>query len=156
MDVLDALQNLGPIAALRASTWTYPAVNAVHIIGLSMLFGAILPLDLRMLGVWRSVPLETMARILVPLAATGFVIAAITGTLLFAVSAVDYAQMDLFLAKMALVALALINAAVLRFGAWRDVLRAESVTARARLAGAASLLLWVSVIFAGRAIGYIQ
>src|SRR3546814_3617112 len=46
-DALAALQNLEPVAALRASRWVYPLVNTAHIAGIALLFGAIAPLDLR-------------------------------------------------------------------------------------------------------------
>ena len=53
-----------PITAIR---WSTPR----HIVGIALLFGGIVPLDLRLLGFWRSVPVETLARILVPIAITG-------------------------------------------------------------------------------------
>ena len=53
-EALTALQNLEPVAALRASRWVYPLVNTAHITGLAVLFGAILPLDLRLLGLCRA------------------------------------------------------------------------------------------------------
>src|SRR3546814_3819020 len=53
-DALAALQNLEPVAALRASRWVYPLVNTAHIAGIALLFGAIAPLDLRLLGAWRD------------------------------------------------------------------------------------------------------
>jgi len=67
-ELLTALQNLEPVAALRASRWVYPLVNAGHIAGIALLVGAILPRDLRLLGAWRSVPLDLLSRVLLPVA----------------------------------------------------------------------------------------
>lgn len=58
-EILGDLQNLPWVAALRASRWVYPLVNTGHILGLALLFGAIIPLDLRMLGFWRSIRVGT-------------------------------------------------------------------------------------------------
>ena len=69
---LSALEQLPFVAELRNSRWTYATVNASHIVGIALLFGAIVPLDLRLMGCWRSVPIQTLARILVPVAAAGW------------------------------------------------------------------------------------
>ena len=53
---------------LRSSIWLYPLVNTGHVVGIALLFGAIVPLDLRLLGCWASVPLDHLARILIPVA----------------------------------------------------------------------------------------
>ena len=43
-----------------SGVWTYGVVNLAHILGIAMLFGAIVVLDLRLLGVWRAVPLAAL------------------------------------------------------------------------------------------------
>ena len=68
-------QGLAPIVALRGSTWTYPLVNAAHIVGLALLLGGITPLDLRLLGLFAHVPLRTMVEITVPVAVAGLLLA---------------------------------------------------------------------------------
>ncbi|HEX2479362.1 MAG TPA: hypothetical protein VHK45_08790, partial [Geminicoccaceae bacterium] len=60
--VLDALVASAPAQWLRFSRWGYAAVNTTHVLGIALLVGAILPLDLRLLGLWRSVTLEPLAR----------------------------------------------------------------------------------------------
>jgi hypothetical protein len=139
---LAALEALDWVAALRASRWAYPLVNAGHILGIALLVGAVVPLDLRILGAWRSVPLADVTRILRPVAATGLVLALATGAALFAVAAREYAGTALFQAKMGVVALAGLNAAAaLR---WPGRLRA-----------AASLGLWPLALISGRFLGYL-
>src|SRR5260370_2335473 len=69
--------------AMRESgVWTYGVVNLVHILGVASLFGAVLVLDLRLLGLWRSVTLAAISKPTVPVAATGFVVSAISGLVL--------------------------------------------------------------------------
>jgi hypothetical protein len=150
-DLLAAIEAIPLAAHLRDSRWTYPAVNAAHILGLALLVGAIAPLDLRLMGAWRDTPLKPLAAILRPVAAAGAALAIVTGALLFSVSARDYAALPLFLAKMALVALGLANAA-LHAGPRLDALP----PARQRLAGALSLTVWIAVLVCGRLVGYLQ
>ena len=145
-----------PLAAeLRGSTWAYPLVNAAHIVGIALLFGAIVPLDLRLAGFWGGVPVAPLRRVLVPVAVLGLCLAITAGALLFVAKASDYAASGLFQAKIALVALALINATALRLApAWRK--HDETAAACPRLAGVASIVLWLSAILLGRLVGYFK
>lgn len=158
-EVLTDLQNLAPIAALRASRWVYPLVNAGHILGIALLFGGILPLDLRLLGLWRSVPLGHLARILIPLAMAGLGLAVVTGFLMFAVGATKYAATPLFLVKLCVIAAAVTNALLLRrAGDWtlaRLPDLAWQPTPRLRTAGTLSLGLWLAAILCGRFLAYL-
>jgi hypothetical protein len=158
-EALTALQNLEPVAALRASRWVYPVVNSGHIAGLALLFGAILPLDLRLLGAWRSVPLHFLAKVLVPVAMVGLALAAATGLLLFSVSATKYAANPLFPVKLGLIALAVANALLLRrspdWAPARSPDLPDAATARLKAAGALSIGLWLAVILCGRFLAYL-
>ena len=150
-DALAALENLPAIVALRESTLAYPLVNTLHIVGIALLFGAIVPLDLRLAG-WRrdASAVDALSRLLLPVAIFGFLLAACAGLLLFATDATAYAASPLFQAKIVLIALALANALALRWVDWR---RPES-SKRVALAGAASVVLWLGAIVLGRLIGY--
>lgn len=138
-----ALEATTLAAMLRGSTWAYPLVNAAHIIGVALLFGALVPLDLKLLGLWRNVPEPAATALLLPVAATGAGLATAAGGLLFVVKAADYLASPLFVAKIALVAAGAANAAVF---AWRPGWRRPSA--------ALSLVLWTAVIVLGRLIGY--
>ena len=158
-EVLGALQDAAPVGALRRSHWVYPVVNTGHIVGLALLFGAIVPLDLRLIGFWRRVPIGAMARMLLPVAITGLSLAVLTGALLFSVSAVKYAGMTIFQAKLLLILGALANALLLhRASVWAAHQDAElqGTTPRLRLAGVLSIGCWLAAIFAGRMIGYLD
>jgi hypothetical protein len=158
-EVLGALQDAALVGALRRSHWIYPIVNTGHIVGLALLFGAIVPLDLRLIGFWRRVPIGAMARMLLPVAITGLSLAVLTGALLFSVSAVKYAGMTIFQAKLLLILGALANALLLhRASVWAAHQDAEfqGTTPRLRLAGVLSIGCWLAAIFAGRMIGYLD
>ncbi len=143
-----ALEGNTLVAALRASRYAYPLVNVGHVLGLATLFGAILLLDLRLLGVAPSVDAEALAGLAVPIAAAGLALAVATGALLFAVRAGEYLESPAFLAKMAFVGLGLANA----IGQ-----RASGLAARLpRLAATVSLVAWTGALIAGRLIGYLE
>jgi hypothetical protein len=158
-DLLQALQEAGPVLALRRSVWVYPLVNAGHIASLALLFGAIVPMDLRLLGLWRDVPVRDLARPLLPVAATGLTLAVVTGSLLFSVRAVEYAALSLFQAKLVLILASLLNILLLhRSTAWvpyRDSV-ITGTSPRLQVAGVLSIGLWLMVIVAGRLIGYFE
>lgn len=151
-DALGTIENLSVIAALRESTFAYPLVNALHILGIALLFGSIVPLDLRLAG-WRAaaMPVDPVARLLIPVAIAGFFLAACAGLLLFATDARAYAASPLFQAKVAVIVAALLNALWLRRIDWRG---ATASHRRLAASGVASILLWSSAIVLGRLIGY--
>jgi hypothetical protein len=156
---LTALQELAPIAALRSARWTYAAVNASHITGIALLFGAIVPLDLRLIGCFRQVSIRALARVLVPVAACGLLLAIAAGSLLFSTRAVQYADTTLFQVKMALVACGIANALLLRKAtAWETARDDTSIMPppRLRAAGALSIILWLSVIACGRFVAFVD
>jgi hypothetical protein len=142
---------------LRASIWLYPLVNTGHVIGIALLFGAIVPLDLRLIGCWKGVPLDHLARTLIPVALVGLLLAATTGPLLFVTRPLDYVVEPLFGIKMTLLCAALLNALWLRLSPqWRLARVATGARPRLswRIAGIVSIVLWLGVITAGRLIGY--
>jgi hypothetical protein len=158
-DVLSALQDAALVGALRRSRWVYPLVNAGHIVGLALLFGSIVPLDLRLLGLWQRISLGLMARTLLPVALCGLALAVVTGALLFSVSALRYADLTLFRIKLLLILAAATNALLLHrvalWGVYRDA-DLPGTTPRLQLAGALSLGLWLATIVAGRMLGYLD
>lgn len=145
---------------LRASgVWTYAWINLAHILGISTLFGAVLILDLRLLGAWRAIPAAAIARPTVLLAACGFGLAICSGAMMITVNATGYIGNPFLYAKLPLIALAFANVLVTaRLSGWRRLRAGEECSRRElavlRTAAAASLLLWLSVIFCGRMIGY--
>ena len=149
--LLGAVEEAGPVVALRESYLAYPLVNTIHIIGIALLFGAIVALDLRLIG-WRRLagPVDEFARLLLPVAVGGLIIAIPAGLLLFATDARAYAASPLFQAKIAFVGLAIGNAVWLRWREARGPIRGRRIA----LAAAASILLWLGAIIFGRLVGY--
>ena len=133
---------------LRFSRWSYALVNTTHVLGIALLVGAIVPFDLRLLGFWRSVPLDSLARVLFPVAAAGLLIAISAGVLLFIVRPREYAALDLFIVKLGLIGAGLVQA--IAFGPGL----ARASRARQRLVGTSSLVLWLTVLVCGRMLAF--
>jgi hypothetical protein len=138
--------------------WTYAIVNLIHVIGMAGLFGAICVLDLRLLGVWRSIPLGMISRPAVNVAGTGLGLAVASGIFLLATKAVEYSHNPFLLPKFVFLALALANLAALHLTpAWRAHRERELTRAEFRglsVFGALSLVFWLCAITCGRLIGY--
>jgi len=141
-----------------SSLWTYPAVNLLHVFAIGALFGATVILDLRLMGVWRSVPLASVTRIAVPVAVVGVCLAVLTGVALFVTQATEYVDNPFLFIKFAAIAVGIANAAAVRtLPAWqargqRDLSREEH--RRLALVGGISLVAWMAAISAGRLIAY--
>ena len=119
IELFKELQSLPLSVFLRKSIWAYPLVNTLHLLGIAVLFGSILVLDLRLLGLWPRTRLDQLARVLASTATAGLLLAVSAGALLFLVRAGDYAALWLFQLKMALLVLALANVAIVIFSpAW--------------------------------------
>ncbi|MFC3285808.1 hypothetical protein [Litchfieldella rifensis] len=136
---------------LRVSRWGYASVNTLHVLGIALLVGAIVPLDLRLLGWRRSIPLVPLARLLQGAAIAGLLLALATGPLLFIGRATEYADQPLFLTKLTLISLAIVNALVLNLGSGI----AHATSRHLRIAGGISLLLWPAIVIAGRFLGFV-
>lgn len=155
--MLDLIAASAPAAALRGSVTLYLLVNAAHVLGIGLLVGAIATLDLRLLGAFRSAALAHLAPPLVRVAATGLGLAALTGLALFSTRPATYLENPAFLAKLALLALALANLALLHAGRpWRAALAGGALAGRLRLAAGVSLAAWIGALLAGRWIGFLQ
>ncbi|RUW58490.1 DUF6644 family protein [Mesorhizobium sp. M7A.F.Ca.US.008.03.1.1] len=137
---------------LKGSFIAYPIVNALHIMSIGALLTSVMLMDLRICGAFRSLPQAAFVALLRHIALVAFAGALVTGSLLFSVKASTYAAMPVFLAKMALILLAGMN-----FLAFTRLRRATGGDAPARGTTLAvlSMLLWTSVLFAGRFIGFL-
>lgn len=145
-------------AVRGAGVWSYGILNLGHILGIATLFGAVLVLDLRLLGCWRRISVAQIALPTAPLAAAGFGLAALTGVCMLSTNASEYIGNPFLLIKFPAIALGLLNVAVVsRLDVWRSLESREPTDREARqlkLAGGASLVCWLTAVSAGRMIGY--
>ncbi|NGQ89595.1 DUF2214 domain-containing protein [Rhodobacter sp. HX-7-19] len=154
--MLDLLADSALSTLLRRSATAYLLVNASHILGIALLIGAILPLDLRLAGAFPRTALPAIAPLLRGMALAGLTLALLTGAALFATNPAEYATNPAFRIKLALLAAALLNAVlVTRSRAWAQVLSGAQPPPALRLMAAASALLWLSILLAGRWIGFL-
>ncbi|MER9307452.1 DUF6644 family protein [Mesorhizobium sp. M0496] len=150
-EFLAGIEQLALARWLKASFVAYPVVNALHIMSIGVLLTSVVLMDLRICGAFRSLPHAAFVALLRRIASGAFAGALVTGSLLFSVKASTYAAMPIFLAKMALILVAGVNfLAFTRFGRATGNDEPAGGTVLAML----SIVLWTSVLFAGRFIGF--
>jgi len=130
----------------------------IHVLGVATLFGAVLILDLRLLGVWGRAPLAAITTVVAPLAIAGFALAAASGVCLLAANALECEDNPVLLVKFSAIGLGLVNAIVLRCTvAWQANTTRELSHSEARrlgLMGGVSMVSWLTAVGAGRITGY--
>jgi hypothetical protein len=155
--VLTRLQDLSLPTQIRESDWLFPTIETVHVFALVLVVGTIMTVDLRLLGLTnKERPFSQVASEMLPWTWTAFAIAAIAGMLMFSSKAITYYSNIPFRLKMLCLVLAGINMALFHWLGTRrlaDWDRGRPPRA-ARLAGGASLLLWTTIVAAGRWIGF--
>jgi hypothetical protein len=153
-----ALEATALATALRNSVWSYPLVNTAHVLGVALLVGSIVPMDLRLLGAWRSVPLPPLWRVLTRTSTVGLVLAMVFGILLFITRATEYIASNIFISKMVVVGIGAANALVLSVVLQAHITektpRYGKPSVSLRLAGGISLIAWLTALILGRLIGY--
>ena len=142
-----ALEGLWLAQAMKHSSWLYPTVETMHIWGIGMLFGSVVIMDLRILGVASKLNLSNLSRLGILVACVGFGLAVLTGSLMFIAQASELISSRLFILKMCLIFLLLANAIILRM---RTITNGIS-KAQALI----SLAGWTSVIGMGRWLAYV-
>ena len=159
--VLVSVQNLWLSAVVRGdipgTEWVFPIVETCHVLTLTLVFGSIVMVDLRLLG-WtsRATSIARLTEETLPWTWTAWVLAAATGSMLFISKAVTYAGNFEFRMKFVCMALAAVNMLVFHFGAYRRVAEWDLARppAAARFAGGLSMAFWIAVIFFGRWVGF--
>lgn len=157
MSVMGAIEATALGEAMRKWLWLYPSVEIVHIVGIAILVGSIAILDLRLLGLSRSLPVRRLAAHVLPWSIGSFVLIVPSGLALFVAHAGDLIASPVFALKISLILLAGANAGILHAGALRNAAQWDvdvMPPPAARAAAAVSLLLWVSVIACGRLLAY--
>jgi hypothetical protein len=134
---------------LASSSWAYPALEVLHIVGIALLLGSLVVVELRVWGAAPGLHLPALARLALPVTLAGFALAAMSGLLMFAANPNDMLVNRAFQLKLALVSLAGLNAAF--FHARGSLVRHDGV---ARAQTVLSLGLWLGAIICGRWIAY--
>ncbi len=131
----------------------YPVVNLAHVAGVILLVGGIGVVDLRIMGYGKRIPLGPLSRMLTPLAIAGLLIQAITGFMLYAADAGPLLDSTVLRIKLALIAVALVNALLFRrlFGDLEN----ETPPHLARTMAGLSLACWLGAVGLGRWIAYL-
>jgi hypothetical protein len=154
---LTRLQDLSFPTQIRESDWLFPTIETVHVFALVLVVGTIMTVDLRLLGVAnKERPFSQVAAEMLPWTWTAFAIAALAGMLMFSSKALTYYSNIPFRLKMVCLLLAGINMVMFH---WLGTRHLEAwdrgrPPRAAKLAGGVSLLLWTTIVAAGRWIGF--
>lgn len=143
---------------IHQTKWVFTTIEVFHVVMISLVIGTIAVVDLRLLGfIPVKRPFTELAREVLPLTWTAFVLAALAGSLLFISQATEYLANTAFWIKMSIMALAGINMVVFEFITAHGV-QAWNVSPTpplpARLAGGISLTCWILVFVFGRWTGF--
>jgi hypothetical protein len=157
MDFLVWLENSGFSTWMRESpsVWAYPTVLFLHTLGLGLLVGTSMVMDLRVLGFSSSLPLEPFKKFF-RVMWIGFWVNALSGVVLVMIDATRLLANPLFYVKLGFIALAILSGRLISVRVFRDPrLDSGSVQATNRLLAAASLCFWIGAITAGRLTAYL-
>jgi hypothetical protein len=161
-EFVTALQGT-PLAAYisgdaEGAEWAFPVIETLHVMALATVYGSIVMVDLRMLGIAsRDLRMSKLAGEILPWTWTAFIVAAISGSLLFISKAETYWNNFETRGKFLCMALAGVNMLIYQFGMHRRVAEWDTRVPpplAVRAAGALSIMLWTGVIFFGRWIGF--
>ena len=150
------LASAEPVAAFMRTAWGWPAIESVHFVGLTLLFGSIAVWDLRLLGMASSVPIAAFHR-LVPFSVAGFGLNAASGSMFLMTEPNQYIYNPAFHFKLLFLTLAGLNILVfyaLFFRRVRTLGRDARPPAGLKVIGAVSLACWAAVIICGRLITF--
>ena len=150
--MLAALEGTSLAQALRGSRWGYATLNAAHIFAIALLIGSVVPLNLRLLGVWRGIARETVVRVLAPVAASGLALALLTGPLLFSVRAQEYSGVGFLQLKLAFIAVGVLSTLAL---CWtHGFLLKDAGRTRLAVHAVLSTVCWLGALVCGRLIAF--
>jgi hypothetical protein len=139
--------------AARSSVWLYPLANLTHVVGASLLVGAILVFDILLLRN-RFEMAANVSRVALAVAATGLAFLLLSGPIMFSAEATAFGRNPIFLVKMVLIIIGLTNLS-LYHRAKQRVLMHPPVPPHARVHAGISASVWILAVIAGRSIAYV-
>ena len=141
--------------AIGGTTWAFPLIETIHILALTMMYAAMIVIDLRLLGLgMKKQSVSVLAKSLSPYMDWGLIIMLVSGFLLFTSEAMKSFSNDGFRIKM----IVLVPAVLFQYTLFRWVIRQDDAKRSAPVGWAVSLLsmvLWLGVGIGGRAIGFV-
>ena len=150
----ESLEYAPLLVEMRGSPWLFPAIASVHLLGLAMLGGAVLVVDLRLLGLGLTrQPLAVIGRAAEPWLKASVLVMLSTGLFLFMCFATKYYYLAAFWVKVT----CLLTALIFTFSIRRRVVMAEEAkddTLQGKVVAVVSLTLWMTIALGGRLIGF--
>jgi hypothetical protein len=144
--------------SIRESSYAFPIIETIHVLGITLLVGTVAVVDLRLLGIlFKHEKVSSIVRQVLPLTWSGFVVMFASGLLLFWSEAEKAYANPLFRIKLVLLLLVGLNPLIFHSTVYRSVARWDDalvVPRQARMTAILSLTLWSATIVAGRAIAY--
>ena len=157
MSTFEWLENTRLALWVAESMWGYPIMICLHAIGLGVVVGTLVMVDLRVLGAFRGIPFSSL-RGLMKLAWAGFVINLFSGLSLFATGATVFIENIPFLIKLPAIFLAISVAGIMQHRLQKNASAWDSsvpVDTTIKLLAIVSVLLWLTAIIAGRLTAYL-
>lgn len=153
MGFLTWLEATGLAEWVRSSLMGYPSMIALHALGMAIMVGLSLLLDMRLLGWFSGVPLAALQRFF-GLAWIGFGINFLSGSALFSAQATSYIVDWVFMTKMGLVLLGAVTAGILQPAVVKAGPAMQVSSGMRALAGLA-IVIWITAIIMGRLTAYL-
>jgi hypothetical protein len=155
---LKSIETSGLATRIRDGLWLFPLIESTHVIGLSLVFGTILVIDLRLLGIASTQrPFLRLASDILKWTWAAFALTALTGTLMFITNARVYYHNFYFRTKMLMLVLSGVNMLIFELTAGRTIHRWDkdpSAPRAGKAVAALSLAMWIGIIIMGRLIGF--
>ena len=156
---MQAIERFWISSLMRESTWLYPAIETIHLLGMAVLFGSIVLVDLRLMGIGRDIDPQRLFRFAIPLTLAGFLLAGASGFMLFLTEASTFITSRLFVLKISLIFMLVCNAASVHLRINQDIRPhgdgGDEFPPLIRLQAVLSMLGWAVVLAMGRWLAYL-
>ncbi len=143
---------------MRNIFWLFPMMETVHFIGLTIMFGSLLVIDVRVIGFGRFINMKAALKF-IPIAIGAFMVNLISGIMFLCANPFRYFPNIAFQWKMGLIVIAGLNALWFWFGEHKileQLADGEDAEFRAKVIAFLSIAIWVGVIIFGRMIPYVE
>jgi hypothetical protein len=155
--MLQGLEDLSWAVAIRQSSWLYPMLEIVHIVGIVLLVGPAFMFDVRLLGFSKKILAVELAQHLLPWSQRGLLLIVPSGLLLFITNAATLGYNPVFWIKMLLLVVACLNALLFHRFTFPLVSARNEITKpllAAKVTACISIIVWLAIIACGRLLAY--